>query len=229
MTQILVVGLLDVDAGKTILAYSLAKALTAEGFKVSAHKPVGATDIWRSPWVIRESEERRVVVLGDAVILSNALEHSMPIELVNPLALILAPVDPTRFEWHWTPYSTVMGSSTARAALSRITYCSGDEIVSRHLINPKAIERAPKSIAERLFTLAGRLRPPPEAAGEAEVSRIISSVGAVDSCLDAGMRGYEVSIIESYSDISVPVPRALESDIVLVVTHGSMGVIQGSR
>ena len=229
MPLVLVVGMLDTDSGKTVMAYSIAKLLASEGFRVAPLKPLGATDLWRSPWVLREVEERGLVVLGDAVILSQATGDNLEIEEINPLAMILAPPDPERLGWSWTPYSGLLGDSVRRAALARLTACTGSGKASLHLVNTKALERTPSKLSARLAEVAERLKPEPQRGDESSVSRILSSLAAVESCMVKALSTSEVGVMESYSDIAVPIPLAMNSDLVVTVTPGRAGIVPGDR
>lgn len=229
MPLVLVIGMLDTDSGKTVMAYSIARLLASEGFRVAPIKPLGATDLWRSPWVLREIEERGLVVLGDAVVLSQAVGDSLEIEEINPLALVLAPPDPERLGWSWTPYSGLLGDSVRRAVLARLTACTGSDRATLHVVNVKALGRAPGGLSSRLTDIIERLRPEPQRGDDSSISRILSSLAAIESCVLRALSSSEVGVMESYSDIAVPIPFALNSDLVVTVTPGKAGIIPGDR
>jgi predicted P-loop ATPase/GTPase len=227
---ILVNGLLELDSGKTVMAYSLTKILAREGFNVIPFKPLGAVDIWRSSWVLKEVEERRSVVSGDAVILKSAVPAELPIERINPVALILSPVDPSRLGWSQRPYQNLMLSLPRRTSLLRLTFCKREAHESYHFINEEAISRSPKSIRDLLLEVSDKLRPRASSVGDRDVEKLIqSSVAYAESCFISFRSSAEVIIVESHDDTALPLPSVLDADLVISVAPGKAGIIEGKK
>ncbi|MEM0497442.1 MAG: hypothetical protein QXR22_04520, partial [Acidilobaceae archaeon] len=111
MTYILIVGYLESDSGKTVLASSLISALRRVGFNSVGFKPIGATDLWFKPWIVEESKKRRILVTYDSIILERASQSSLEAYIINPIGGLLASIDPSRLEWR-------------------------DSIVDLHMVNP---------------------------------------------------------------------------------------------
>jgi len=230
MVVILVVGVLETDSGKTVMASSIVRALRREGFNVAPSKPVGAVDLWRSPWVLREVEERGIVVSGDAVVLHNASGGRFSLEAVNPLAMLLLPVDPSRFNWSLQSFSAIASDPIRRAALARLTACSDNGVLgSIHLVNDQALERAPGHLASQLREVLHTLNPKARKASDSAIQSLLGAVNAIDACVKYVKSNSEALVIESHGDIAVPVPLALQADLVVVVSPGRAGLVSGSR
>ncbi len=228
--KILVNGLLEVDSGKTVMAYSLIKALGKEGFKVAPFKPIGAVDLWRSSWVLREIEESGKVLSGDAVVLNSASSIDIDIERTNPVALILSPIDPGRLNWSQAPYQSLMTSLSKRSSLLRLTLCKGSLEESYHYLNLEALSRSTKKVREELESVVRRLKPKAKEVSDRDVEKLIrSSVAYAESCYVPLLKSAEVIVIESHDDTAVPIPSAIDVDIVVSVAPGKAGILKGKK
>ncbi len=228
---VLVVGLEPLDSGKTTLAASIARALREAGYRVAVSKPVGAVDLWRSPWVLGEVERAGLVLSGDAVSLVRAAEYEGDVEAVNPLAFIMAPLDPERVEWRLEALERLRAGHMG-VALMRVTACTPAGKATVQAVNLKALERLPRAWAERIEEAASHLRPQPVRAGDELVKQFLSggNLAAADSCLKGLLDSSDVTVIESQSDVAAPTPlSAAAADVVVVAAPGKAAVYPGDR
>jgi len=227
---ILVNGMLNIDSGKTIMAYNIIKFLRKEGYKVAPFKPIGAVDIWRSSWVLKEIEENGAVVSGDAVILNSAIPGEADIRRINPIALILTPIDPSRFNWSSRPYENLMVTLSRRTSLMRLTSCGSGGNRTVHLVNIEALQRSPKEIRRTLGELSNSLNPRGIKVKDSDIERFIKeSVPKAELCLAILTSYYEIVVIESHDDTAIPIPSALEANLVITVAPGKAAILDGEK
>ncbi len=232
MAIILVVGVGE-DSGKTTVAASLASFLSGRGFKVSVSKPIGASELWLRPWVLRESESRGIVVTGDAVILARSLRRGdVNLEVLNPVAAILAPIDYSRFPPRSSSAEAASLLPALRVALLRISECTSSSVKRLHLSSKEALERAPESIAARLRDSMGSLKPRPLLVNSGFISSVLSSTGieAADTCLSMLDSTSDLVVVESNSDVAAPTSLSVaKADAVIVAAPGVACVYSGER
>lgn len=222
---VLVVGVSE-DSGKTLLAASLVSALRGEGVRAAPFKPYGATELWRHPGILGEIARRRLVVTRDALI--HARVSGLPLELVNPAALIVGVEDASRRGWrplHAGPPLPRLG------VLARLSVCREERVDTLHLVNIEALERLPRGLQGPVVDAAAALSPHPLRAGDEMIDRLVRGGfhAEVESCLGRLSREAEVIVIESNSDVPLPSPSAYAADLVLVAAPGVAGVVEGGR
>jgi predicted P-loop ATPase/GTPase len=229
--KILVVGLRPVDAGKTTLAASLARALKREGYDVVALKPVGSVEAWIHPEALRWTAERGFVITPDAMRLSEATGGSTPLEAVEPVAAIHAPPDPARWDWNPSPYQVHLSDPNRTTALLRLTACRPGGGSTLHLVNVEALDRAPLALKRKLVDASSRLQPPPLRVDYKGVERLLAAdaIQAADSCSILASQGREVVVVESFSDAAAPTPWSLDAHMVVAVAPGVAGLVDGGR
>ncbi|MET1128355.1 MAG: hypothetical protein ABWW70_03460 [Thermoproteota archaeon] len=227
---VLVVGVSE-DAGKTVLAASLARALKDRGYDVTPVKPAGATEVWRSPYVLRESARRRVLVTADALVLER-YAHGIPIEELNPVAAHLVPLS-------HLPYATNSARGVAeivpafRTALLRVTECPpGKGRSTQHFVSSTLASARQTRMVAGLLDVARLLSPEPSMLDVEEVAAILSGPAAdkADTCLRKIIEEHGAVIVESNSDVAAPTKLSLEkASMVVVAAHGLVSAFPGDR
>ncbi len=227
--QVLVVGLQPLDSGKTRLARGIIKALKSEGYEAAGFKPVAATDIWLNPAALHETRHRRVVVTGDGLSLSEASGGVSP-EALNPLAVLLAPYDPSQAGWRitdpWPP-----GGPEARSVLLRLTACQDSRAHTVHAINMQAVHRVPERVQALVLEAAGHLVPPPRRVDRRTLEDVYRGAYSdwADSCLWHLRERFEALVVESNSDVAAPTPGSIQADLVVAVYPGVAALVDGDR
>lgn len=227
--RVLVAGLLHAGSGKTVLAVSLVRALVKEGFVAAASKPLGATDLMCHPDIIARTRETRVILTWDGYVLHKASGERLPVEVVNPIGALLAPVLLSR-HGGWSSYETTLSEPYRRAVLVRATACAG-ESRSVHFVNSDALMRTNRYVGEAIEELALYLNPPPVKAGDEAVSGLFSGGGAAtaDTCLALAEASSDVLVVESNSNVAAPTLRSAYPDIAVVVGYGEAYLVDGER
>ena len=232
MTLMLVVGVGE-DSGKTTLAASIASRLRERGFRVSVSKPVGASEVWLRPWVLRESERIGYIVTGDSLILSRSI--GLPeerVEEVNPVAALLTPIDYVRLPPRSSEAEAASIIPFFRTALLRVSECMGSSVRRLHLAGKEALDRAPRLVAEALREVAGSVKPKPLTVNADFIPRVVVEAGvkAADTCISRMESESDVIVVESNSDIAAPTPLSFaRASIVVVAAPGSASIYSGER
>ncbi|MDM7275560.1 MAG: hypothetical protein P3X22_005515 [Thermoprotei archaeon] len=230
MIKVLVAGYLASESGKTILAASLISALRREGFDSVGFKPVGATELWFKPWILEESRKRRHVVTADSLILEKASRFSVQIHVLNPVAGILAPIDPSKLDWVDSFFDFYHLAPPRRLGLLRLTSCLGGNITTIHFINQGIQYKLASPIAQMMGETALSLNPPPISVSTRDLEHVMDEEAAViaDTCL-SHLEDREITVIESNSDIAAPTRKSLESKLVIVASHSIAAIVDGER
>ena len=232
MTLVLVVGVGE-DSGKTTLAASIASRLRERGFRVSVSKPVGASEVWLRPWVLRESERIGYIITGDSLILSRSI--GLPeerVEEVNPVAALLTPIDYVRLPPRSSEAEAASIIPFFRTALLRVSECMGSSVRRLHLAGKEAFDRAPRLVAKALKEVAEGVKPRPLTVNSDFISRVVAETGvrASDTCLSRMESESEVVVVESNSDVAAPTPLSfLRASAVIVASPGSAAIYKGDR
>lgn len=220
--KFLVVGYLEYDSGKTVLALSLVRLLSGMGRKVLPTKPIAAHSVWHQYQTVVNSRRLGLLVGWDAYRLAEAVGALNAVHVLNPIDLLISPLDPAR--------SGGVAERPLNVALMRLTYCSRGPKVN-HFICDDTVEAAPKLIAEEIRALAGELKPRPERVNLEEALNILEREAArvADECLTLVEEMAEDVVIESFNNAAVPTPRALPADYVLAVSPGRVDLYGGER
>ena len=225
MPSILVVGYHEHDAGKTILTGSLVSILRGRGVDAVAVKPMAGVDLWESPWVLNEIKTRGLVVSGDALKLAEASGGGVDPEVLNPVSLIYAPVDPSKVQWR-----PRIGEGNVEV-LGRVSLCREDRVDTMHFINVEALNLIPNGLASSVLEAGGRLKPYPFRASRELVEKVVTGgfTAEIESCMSKVYSSHELVVVESNSDVAVPTPSSLGAEWVLVSGRGVVAVVEGER
>ncbi|MCE4623330.1 MAG: hypothetical protein F7B11_01095 [Caldisphaeraceae archaeon] len=226
--KVLIIGLLEENSGKTTIASSLTSYLNSEGFDAVAFKPIGATEVWLSPFVLKESKKRKMVVTGDSLLLHRASSEKEPINMINPFGGLLVPLILEKFAT-LNSFKAYQSSVSSRLALSRLTLCRG-EVKNLHLINENPLRRTTKNIEYEIYETTTYVENPVKV-DENYLVELLSggATNEIDTCLNYLEERHEIIVIESNSDVASPTRRCLESDAVILASPGFAMIIDGNR
>ncbi len=230
MKVVLVVGIGGEDSGKTVLAASLISAIRAEGIKSAGFKPYAASVLWGAQLIYRETISRRVLVGSDAMTLWRAMGEELSLEYVNPGSLVLGALDPEKLNWKMGSLS-VFETMSRLGVLGRVSTCVGSRVETLHFINVDALKRLPSGLEDAFTDMAVSLKPYPLKVNDEFVSRFVQ--GEFDenvlSCYSRMSMNYDVVVVESNHNVALPVRKGIVPDLVIGVSPGKAGVIDGER
>ncbi len=227
--MITVVGFIPFDSGKTRLAARLVKGLRERGIKVSVVKPIGSHSLWQQHFSLEYSMEHGVLVGGDAIRLARAASVSDPAR-VQPVDMLLAPPDVTRYLTRLRDYLFSLESLISQVVMLRISTCRDEGVEHVHLLVKEHVDRLAPSIRDVVEELASRLRPLPSPIEPEMLKEIMSGdvIVAADMCASRIASRSEVTVIESFNDVVVPIPLSTRSEWFVAVAPGRAVVYHGS-
>ncbi len=229
--RVLVVGLLEHDSGKTTVAEAIVKELKRRGIDVGVSKPIAGHNAWYQFYTIEESKKLGLLVGEDALRLYRVAQPGDPLELVSPVDVIVAPLDPEYFEWRIREYQDAISDLSNMAVLARASRIYDSSLVTMHMIVPDTLNKLPPSIADEIRSLAESLKPEPVAISKSDLELFLSfeAPSIADEAVEALSRKHEVVVVESYNDCASPCREALKANAVVAVAPGRVAVYEGSR
>jgi predicted P-loop ATPase/GTPase len=219
-TIVLVNGLLTYDSGKTYVATALVKALIEKGFKVSAFKPLAGHSAWYQFNTVLHSLKYGVLVGEDVLKYKELLDLGPDLELVNPVDLLLAPLDPNCFE-KVRDYLDALCDQFEQLIMARVSDCC-NKATRYYIVEDNALRVVP-GLRPWVEKLIERFKPKPITARRffADVLTSRSIIESLNYAFNALKSKTDVLIVESFNDAAVPFMDLLgDVDVVLTVTPG---------
>ncbi|WP_309492349.1 hypothetical protein [Candidatus Hecatella orcuttiae] len=204
MERILVVGLKEVDAGKTTLTLALLDYLRGKGLDVCGFKPRAGNNLWYDFDVLEEALSRGTLYGKDAKLLHQASHTSLPVEVVNPVHRIWGEPTLQRSLSLLPPFIldriTLCGEKTETILVENISAASDSRL--------EELWKGLRSRASKVY----RVRD-----GEGQDSLMEYYNLASDLAYKRVGEAHEVVVIESYGNIALPWPGLRKLDLVLAV------------
>lgn len=215
---ILVSGLLPFDSGKTWFTLSLFKTLTATGAKAVPYKPVAAHNIWYSAITVKHSVRLKLLVGNDAYAYFRETGESPA--LLNPVALAVAPLDPSNYGFNMEKYLEDSALFLPQLVMARISHYPYTQI--EHYIIQENVEKTVTEARRVLELLKKKLQATARSLKEISemlVSRRIDQI--VASALNSLLEKYDVILLESFNDALLPSIGLIENvDQIIIVAPG---------
>jgi predicted P-loop ATPase/GTPase len=221
-TTVLVNGLLTYDSGKTYVATALVKALIERGFKVSAFKPLAGHSAWYQFNTVLYSLRCGTLIGEDVLKYKELLSLGPEVELVNPVDLLLAPLDPNCFE-NVEDYLHALTNQLEQLIMARVSDCRNG--AARYYVIEDNASRVVLGLRPWVEKLVERFKPEPITARRffADVLASHSMVELLDCAFDVLRSRADVLVVESFNDAAVPYMDLLSDvDVVLTVTPGCL-------
>jgi predicted P-loop ATPase/GTPase len=219
-TTVLVNGLLTYDSGKTYVATALVKALIERGFKVSAFKPLAGHSAWYQFNTVLYSLRCGTLIGEDVLKYKELLSLGPEVELVNPVDLLLAPLDPNCFE-NIEDYLHALTNQLEQLIMARVSDCRNG--AARYYVIEDNASRVVLGLRPWVEKLVERFKPEPITARcfFADILASHSMVELLDCAFDTLRSRADVLVVESFNDAAVPYMDLLSDvDVVLTVTPG---------
>jgi len=215
---ILVNGLLTYDSGKTWFTISLFKTLAKNGVKAVPYKPVAAHNFWFSARTIKYSIKMKKLVGNDAYMYFR--KTTEPPELLNPIALAIAPLDPVNYVSNIEKYLDDASSFLPQLVLGRISHYTRGETI--HFVIQENVERTVRDAQEVVKILKKKLGAVEKSlreVGELLVSQRIDDV--TSQVLNTLLEKYDIVLLESFNDAVIPsIGLAEHVDLIITVAPG---------
>ena len=192
MHSIMVVGLREKDAGKTVVAQAVIEYLKEKGVNVCGFKPKAGNSFWYDYDVVYESLLQGRLYGKDAKILKNSSKTDLPEEVINPIHRL------------WVENSTYIPINGLPSFLvDRVTISEDGKFFI--VINRLELEKYPEceKFLENLCLNAEKIF---EVSDVCRLNSIIKEYydKAVELAYKRIKQDYDIIVMESYSDIALP-------------------------
>ncbi len=209
--QVLVVGLRDVDSGKTTLAQALLRSLRGAGRGVRPFKPWSASDLWVHHDLVARDLERGRLGSRDAERLQAAAGTALPAPVVNPVHRL------------WTPLPAREHPRQRSApAVDRVARLDGrvEAVVHPGVELPEEVEAWLAGV-DGVHRVGG--------SRDLTVLQGEHHVPAVREAWAEVREGDGWVVVESYSDVATPPGLDLVPEVVLAAEPGRVHRFHGPR
>lgn len=196
MCDILVVGFREKDSGKTMLTQALIRCLKEEGVNVCGFKPRAGNSLWYDYDVVYKALLEGRLYGKDAKVLREASKANLPEEIINPVHRL----------WVEDSFHTFM-DRLPNFLVDRITISEKEEAEFLVVVNKLTLERyfECKWLMEKLFSNAKKVVKIDKLE---DLNKIIieSYDKAVSLAYRKVKKDSEVVVVESYSNVALPLP-----------------------
>ncbi len=232
--KVLITGLYEKRSGKTYLASAILYALRTLGFKPGFFKPLSIHNWFTEYDTTLENLRFKSLFSRDVATLSQIAKIKDPYELLNPVDVLTAPLDPTVFINARVPdmYYSFSHDLLKTTLMARFSRYEDGVLYNRYLINEWALRRNILLVDEELID---RIMKNADEIAEIDTTKTFAYLmnknfmNSVRSCLKAIESRYQIVVIESYGDLAWPLPRETRVSIVFAVAPGRVLIYEASR
>ncbi|MFO7968183.1 MAG: ATPase [Archaeoglobaceae archaeon] len=219
--QILVVGLLPFDSGKTSMACSLISEARERGYDVGVSKPLSSMSGWYQHSCVDRSIDYGKLIGSDIYKLHEAAASSDPIEHEAPVVSLLMPPDPERVEWESKEYLGM--NLPSQLVVIRVTNMKG----TKHYYVPPNAERLTNTMKEEVRKVVDSVENPVEADLEFVNELLFNSYVIADEFLKSVADKHDLMIVESYNNAAAPTAKSLNTRSVIAIAPGKAAIYSG--
>jgi len=213
--KILVNGLIPYDAGKTTFSINLLRLLKEIGYNFRPLKPVAAHNIWYSFSTLLRSKELRILAGNDALRYYD--ETKLPVEEINPFAILIVPPDLEKLQFNIRLYNELLSAGLP----IMVRYYDCGNII--HLYSSSLLSLVPDSI---IYPFKEFVQEVNAISVDASKLRelIDTSAQIADICVSR-LFSHNL-IIESYNDALAPTHLSTDVDLVFAVSPGKVFLLE---
>ncbi|MEM0026893.1 MAG: hypothetical protein QXT53_01995 [Ignisphaera sp.] len=208
---ILVSGLLTYDSGKTWFAIGLAKSILEKGYGVAVFKPVAGHNLWSQYKVFQYSMRAKMLLGEDVVKYTSYLKLGDKPQIMNPIDIMLAPPDPTRYilNRNLITYLEDLSNQFRQMVLARYSNCEYG--TSKHYIFRSNVAKLSPHI-QRIVEEFSIIVEAEDASAEDFIAKLRSASVEEDlnKCLLKLLQGKNFVIVESFNDALTPYIKLLD-------------------
>ncbi|MGV9198181.1 MAG: hypothetical protein ACOC44_10730 [Promethearchaeia archaeon] len=211
MAKLLISGIAEYSAGKTTVARALIRYFNEKSQSVSGFKPRSGNNIWYHWKLIREGLDQGTIFSKDAKLLQSEMKNKIPLTLINPVHRL------------WTMSSENSAwNSLPHFLMDRINFDNKQYI----LLNKQQDLPVKREFFETLFKKSEVI----EIKSRDELQEYSSLYGnATSQAHETLCKKFENIIIESYSNIAVPLRKISDLDFVFITRPFHIDIYKGER
>lgn len=220
--RILVNGVLPYDSGKTTFALSLIRAFKEVNAQIFPLKPVAGHNAWYSFGTILRSLDLKTLAGNDSIRYYD--ETGYNINLINPFAVLFAPIDIEAINYDMTLYNELMNKGYP--VILRLTIDCNSGTTKSFILN--VLDLVPQGLRDYIIDLSKELSA--EKISLNKLKELIDdSPYIVDNCIKELFKQHENVIIESYNDAVSPSYMTTDVDYVFTVSPGKAILYSGEE
>ncbi|MFW5935714.1 MAG: ATPase [Candidatus Hadarchaeota archaeon] len=221
--QVLIVGLLPFDSGKTTMACSLLREARERGLDVGVSKPLSSMSGWYQYSCVERSIQYGKLVGGDMYRLHEAAGSTDPIEWEGPLVSLLTPPDPERVDWESQEYLGLSLNLPSQLVMTRVSSIHE----TKHYCVPSNAERLTGVMREEVNRVFSSVENPVEVDLEFINALLFNSYTIADECVEHIIGKHDFVVVESYNNAAAPTPYSLNAQSVIAVAPGKAAFYSG--
>lgn len=227
--KVLVIGVLRYESGKTSVALELLNAFKDVGIDVFPYKPIGGHSGWYQYSTIINSIRLGKLVGEDAYHYAEAINCIECIEQISPLDFLLVPHDIKFYQGRIRRYIDLVDDIFNQIVLVRLTSIIDETFQSIHYLikdNYKYILESMENILRDLIKSIKRVI-------SIDVDTLTSLIlnpelyRVLDNILAYHESRHELVLIESFNDVALPIPAAINSSYIVIVSPGRILLFDG--
>ncbi len=219
--QVLVVGLLPFDSGKTTMACSLVSEARERGYDVGVSKPISSMSGWYQHSCVERSVQYGKLIGSDIYKLHEAAGSSDPIECEGPVISLLMPPDSERVEWESKEYLGI--NLTSQLVVIRVT----DMKRTTHYYVPPNVERLTDTMKEEVRKVMNSAENPVEVDLDFIHELLFNSYTLADECLNHIADKHQFMVVESYNNAAAPTAKSLDAQSIVAIAPGKAALYSG--
>jgi len=228
--KLFIFGLVEKDAGKTTVSKVLLHFFKDLGLNFIPFKPISGHNLWYQWHAFKQCIKQRKLFCEDIYHLKEVANVDIPIEILNPVDLLFAPLDLDYFINEGFETEFYMTDPTAALVMERVTTIYRGKIKNLYLLN-SALEthlKYLKPIVEKLLKHSDEILSF-KGRNEQVDMHIRLAEKAVNTCYKEILEKEENVLIESFNDAVMPCRHVLNVNVPIGVAPGHILVFDPSK
>jgi len=228
--KIFIFGLVEKDAGKTTASKVLLQFFKDLGLDFVPFKPISGHNLWYQWYAFKQCIKQRKLFCEDIYHLKEVVNTDIPIEILNPVDLLFAPLDFDYFINEGFETEIYMTDPTAALVMERLTTIHRGETRNVYLVNT-ALEthlKYLKSIIEKLLKHSDEILTFRGRNEQIDIHMRLAEK-AINTCYTKILESKGDVLIESFNDAVMPCRHVLNVTVPIGVAPGHILVFDPSK
>jgi len=212
--ELFVFGLVEREAGKTTVSRVLLHFFKDLGLNFTPFKPMSGHNLWYQWLAFKQCIKQEKLFCEDIYHLREAANTDILVEILNPVDLLLAPLDLDYFISEGAETEFYMSDPTAALVMERITMIDRGEIKNMYLVN-SALEthlKYLKPVVKKLLKHSDEILTFRSRDEQMDIHMRLAEK-AINTCYRKIVEKTENVLIESFNDAVMPCRQVLNVNV----------------
>lgn len=230
MMKVFVFGLVEKDAGKTTVSKILLHFFKELGLSFIPFKPMSGHNLWYQWQAFKQCIKQEKLFCEDIYHLREVANVNMPIEVLNPVDLLFAPLDLDYFISEGFETEFYMTDPTAVLVMERVTTRLHGKFRNVYLVN-SALEthlKYLKPVVEKLLKHSDDILTFRDTNEQIETHMRLAE-RAINTCYGEISEKTDNILIESFNDAVMPCKQVLDVNVPIGVAPGHILIFDPSK